>query len=177
LLVTRTLGRVTLDATSFTPNGDGRGDTLAITVPLKGPASLRVRILHEGHWVATPLSGPVDAGTQVVRWDGSKRVGKARDGEYVVSIEATDGIGRSHVELPVVLDRTAPVVRLVSTDPPLLRVSEPATLALRVNGARRTLRVAAPGRVRIARIARIRTLVVVARDKAGNRSVLRHAPE
>jgi hypothetical protein len=173
LLVTRTLGRVTLGAASFTPNGDGRGDTLAITVPLKGPASLTVRILRNGHWVATPLTGSFDAGTQVVRWDGSKRVGRARDGDYVVSVEATDAIGTSQAELPVVLDRTAPVVRLVSTDPPVVRVSEPATLAVRVNGARRTLRVATPGRVRIARIERIRTLVVVARDAAGNRAVLR----
>jgi N-acetylmuramoyl-L-alanine amidase len=173
LLVTRTLGRVTLGAASFTPNGDGRGDTLVITVPLNGPASLTVRILRGGHWVATPLTGSFDAGTQVVRWDGSKRVGKARDGDYVVSVETTDGIGTSSAELPFALDRTAPVVRVVSDAPPVLRVSEPATLAVRVNGARRMLRVGAPGRVRIARIARIRTLVVVATDVAGNRAVFR----
>jgi hypothetical protein len=52
-------------------------------------------------------------------------------------------------------------------------VSEPATLALRVNGSLRTLRVREPGTVRIRRIERLRTLVVVARDAAGNRSVLR----
>ncbi len=173
LLVTRTLGRVTLGSASFTPNGDGHGDTLAITVPLEGPASLTVRILRDGHWVATPFAGSFDAGAQVVRWDGSKRVGKARDGDYVVSVEATDAVGTSRVERPIVLDRTAPVVRVVSDDPPVLRVSEPATLAVKVNGARRTLRVTTPGRARLARIGRIRTLVVVARDAAGNRTVLR----
>jgi N-acetylmuramoyl-L-alanine amidase len=177
LLVTRTLGRVTLGSPSFTPNGDGHGDTLAITVPLNGPASVTVRILRDGHWVATPFTGAFGVGTQVVRWDGSKRVGKARDGDYVVSVEATDAVGTSRVDLPIALDRTAPVVRVVSDEPPVLRVSEPATLAVKVNGARRTLRVTAPGRVRIARIGRIRTLVVVARDAAGNRAVLRHGPE
>jgi hypothetical protein len=173
LLVTRTLGRVTLGAPTFTPNGDGRGDTLPITVPLNGPAGLTVRILRDGHWVATPLAGSFDAGRQVVRWDGSKRTGRARDGNYVVSVEATDAVGTSRVELPVVLDRRPPSVRLVSVSPPVLRVSEAATLAVQANGARRTLRTTSPGTVRIPRIAALRTLVVVARDAAGNRAVFR----
>jgi hypothetical protein len=52
-------------------------------------------------------------------------------------------------------------------------VSEAATLVLRVNGARRTVRVARPGTVRIPRIERLRTLVGTATDAAGNRTVLR----
>ena len=88
-------------------------------------------------------------------------------------VEATDAVGTSSVELPFTLDRTAPVVRIVSRSPPVLRVSEPATLALRVNGARRTMRVTGHGAVRVPRIRALRTLVVVARDAAGNRAVLR----
>jgi hypothetical protein len=175
LLVTRTLGRVTLGSTTFTPTGDGRGDTLAITLTLAGPASVTVKILRDGRWVATPLTGSFDAGSQVVRWDGTKRTGRARDGGYVVDAEATDAVGTSSVELPFTLDRTAPVVRIVTSSPPVLRVSEPATLALRVNGARRAMRVSASGTVRIPRIAELRTLVVVARDAAGNRTVLRRS--
>ncbi len=173
LLVTRTLGRVSLGAQTFTPNGDGRGDALAITVPLAAPATLTVRILRDGHWVATPLAGPVEAGVQLVSWDGAKRLGRARDGDYVVSVDAVDAIATAHVELPFVLDRTAPVVRVASSAPPRLRVSEQATLAVRANGALRTMRVREAGTVRIPRIARLRTLVVVARDEAGNRSVFR----
>ena len=173
LLVTRTLGRVSLDATSFTPNGDGRGDTLTISVPLTGPASLTVRILRDGKWIATPLAGSFDAGTQTVTWDGTKRIGRARDGAYVVSVESADAVGTARVELPVLLDRTAPVVRVVSTSPAVLRVSEPAVLAVRANGAIRRITVAASGEVRVPWIARLRTLVVVARYEAGNRSVLR----
>jgi hypothetical protein len=52
-------------------------------------------------------------------------------------------------------------------------VSEAATLRIRVNGALRVLRVAAAGTVRIPRIERLRTLVVTARDAAGNESTLR----
>jgi len=173
LLVTRTLGRVTLDGDSFTPNGDGSRDTLAISIPLTAPATLAVRVLRDGKWVATPLAGSFEAGTQVARWDGSKRVGRARDGAYVVSVESTDAVGAARVELPVLLDRTAPRVRLVSASPAVLRVSEPATLVARVNGALRRISVVAAGDVRLRRISALRTLVVVARDAAGNRSVLR----
>ena len=173
LLVTRTLGRVSLDAVSFTPNGDGRGDTLTITVPLAAPASITVRILRDGKWIATPLAGSFDAGTQTAAWDGTKRIGRARDGAYVVSVESVDQVGTARVELPVVLDRTAPVVRIVSTSPAVLHVSEAAVLAVRANGALRRITAAAAGDVRLRGIASLRTLVVVAHDEAGNRAVLR----
>ncbi len=173
LLVTRTLRRLALGSPFLTPNADGRRDTLSISVALAAPAKVNVRILRDGHWVATPFEGSLEAGSQVVHWDGAKRLGQARDGDYIVSIETTDAITTSHTELPFVLDRTAPVVRVASAAPLSLRVSEPATLALRVNGSLRTLRVRMAGIVAIHRVERLRTLVAVARDAAGNRSVLR----
>lgn len=171
--VTRTLGRIALAAAAFSPNGDGRDDALSLTVPLTAPATLTVRILRDGRWVATPFQGEVESGPQTVTWDGRKRIGKARDGSYVVSVEAVDAVGTATVELPFVLDATSPVVRVVSAVPPRLWVSEAATLVARVNGARRTLRPAGPGTLRIPRIERVRTLVVVARDAAGNTATLR----
>ena len=173
LTVTRTLGRVTLDPSAMTPNGDGRADTLTITVPLTAPATVTVRILRDGHWVATPFTGPLGTGEHIVSWDGKKRLGKAREGTYVASIEAADEVGTSRVELPFLLDATAPTVRVVATQPPRLWVSEAATLTVWANGARRTIRAMAAGTHRIAGIERLRTLVVVARDAAGNESVLR----
>jgi N-acetylmuramoyl-L-alanine amidase-like protein len=171
--VTRTLGRITLAADAVTPNGDGRNDTLSLAVPLGAPATLTVRILRGGKWVATPFAAAVDAGTQNVTWDGSKRVGKALDGPYVASVEVVDAVGTATVELPFAVDATAPVVRVVSAVPPRIWVSEAATLEVRVNGARRVMRTTGPGAVRIPRIERLRTLVVVARDAAGNASTLR----
>jgi hypothetical protein len=173
LLVTRTLGRVALDAEAFSPNGDGQRDALAITVPLAAPATMTVRILRDAKWVATPLAGSFDAGTQVVRWDGTKRVGRARDGSYVVSVEAVDAVGTTRVQLPVVVDRAAPVVRVVSMSPAVLDVSEPAALSVRANGALRRITVPEAGNVRLRGIASLRTLLVVARDDVGNRAVLR----
>jgi len=171
--VTRTLGLITLAAAVVTPNGDGRNDTLSLVVPLGAPATLTVRILRNGKWVATPFAAAVEAGTQNVTWDGSKRVGKALDGSYVASIEVVDAVGTATVELPFAVDATAPVVRVVSAIPPRIWVSEAATLEVRVNGARRVMRTPGPGAVRIPRIERLRTLVVVARDAAGNASTLR----
>jgi hypothetical protein len=113
------------------------------------------------------------SGVQAVSWDGSKRIGKAADGDYTVVVEALDGIGTARVELPLLVDATAPKVRVVSDAPPRLRVSEAATLELTVNGARRTVRVAGPGTVRIPRIERLRTLTGTAVDAAGNRTVVR----
>jgi flagellar hook assembly protein FlgD len=171
--VTRTLGLITLAAAAITPNGDGRNDTLSLVVPLGAPATLTVRILRDGKWVATPFTGPAGPGSRTVTWDGSKRVGKALDGPYIASIEAVDAFGTATMELPFVLDATAPVVRVVSAVPPRIWVSEAATLEVRANGARRVLRTTGPGAVRIPRIERLRTLVVVARDAAGNTSTLR----
>jgi len=171
--VNRTLGLVALAAAAISPNGDGRADTLSLTVPLAAPAALTVRILRDGHWVATPFAADVDAGVQTVTWDGSKRIGTARDGAYVVSVEAVDAVGTATVELPFLLDATPPVVRVVSAVPPRIWVSEAATLAVRVNGARRAMRSTAGGALRIPRIERLRTLVVVARDAAGNVTTFR----
>jgi hypothetical protein len=132
-----------------------------------------VRILRGGRWVATPFAGTAEPGDLAVSWDGRKRLGKALDGLYVVSVEATDGLVTAKLELPFLLDATAPTVRLVSSAPPRLWVSEAATLEVRVNGARRTIRATAPGAHRVPRVERLRTLVVTARDAAGNESTLR----
>jgi hypothetical protein len=137
------------------------------------PATVTVRILRDGKWVATPFSGSYGPGEQAVAWDGTKRLGKATDGTYTVSVEASDGVTTARVELPLLVDGTPPAVHVVSDAPPRLRVSEPATIVVRANGARWVLRVEAAGGVRIPRIERLRTLVLTATDAAGNRTELR----
>ena len=57
LTVVRTIGRVMLDPPAMTPNGDGRGDVLSVSIPLAAAAELTVRILRGGRWVATPFAG------------------------------------------------------------------------------------------------------------------------
>jgi hypothetical protein len=171
--VTRTLGAASVRPGVFSPNGDGKDDSLVVSFQLAGPATVRVRVLREGTWVATPFSGPLQAGAQTVTWDGTKRIGKPRDGAYSAVVDATDAVGVTTISLPFVTDAHAPILRLAPSRPPRLWVSEPATLTVRVNGSARTIVARSPGSVQLRGIKRVRTLVVVARDAAGNRSVLR----
>jgi hypothetical protein len=171
--VSRMLGRVTLDTPALTPNGDGRSDTVRITVPVATSATVVVKILRDGRFVAMPFEGPVEPGEQVVAWDASKPVGKALDGSYVVAVEAADAVGTARVELPLLVDAHAPRLRVVSAVPPRLWVSEAAVVRMRVNNALRVVRTARPGTVRIPRVVRLRTLVATARDAAGNETTLR----
>src|SRR5262249_7729183 len=132
--VTRTLGNVTLAPQAFSPNGDGRADRLAVRFTLLAAASVRVRVLRDGAWGATPFGGTLEAGRRVVYWNGSKRVGRLLDGSYAMVVEATDEVGVASVSLPFVSDTHAPTVRVLSGRPLRVWVSEPATLAVRVNG-------------------------------------------
>ena len=169
----RALGRVTLDAVALTPNGDGRQDTIGITVPLSVSATVTVTILRAGKWVASPFTGPLEPGTHVVKWDGTKRIGRALDGVYAVVVEALDLVGTARAEVPLVVDATAPRLRVLSAVPPRIWVSEAATVRMRVNNALRLVRVTGPGPVRIPRVKRLRTLIATARDGAGNETTLR----
>ena len=64
------------------------------------------------------------------------------------------------------------MIRLASS-PARLWVSEAATLTVRVNGSLRHLEATGPGYLALTGIRKVRTLVVVARDAAGNKAVFR----
>ena len=110
--VSRTLEGASLSPPLLTPNGDGIADVLDLTFQLAAPAMVRLRVLREGTWVATTFSGPLEPGPQSLRWDGTKRVGTARDGAYTAILEVTDTVGTSTVELPFQLDAHAPTIKL-----------------------------------------------------------------
>ena len=170
--VTRTLGSASLAPAVFTPNGDGKADELRVTFQLAVPATVRLRVLREGKWIATPFLGFLPAGLQSLGWNGAKRIGAARDGSYVAIVEATDAVGTTAVSLPFLKDVRAPTIRL-STGPPRIWLSEAATVTTRINGALRRLTTPGPGYLLLSGIRTVRTIVVVARDSAGNRTVFR----
>jgi hypothetical protein len=171
--ISRTLGAVAVSPATFSPNGDRRRDRLSVAFTLATDALVTVRVLRDGKWVATPFSGQLAAGGRTVSWDGAKRVGQLRDGSYTAVVEATDTVATSRIGLPFASDTAAPRLRLVSRTPARLWLSEPADLTLRVNGALRRAPASRAGIVRISGIRQIRTLVVVARDAAGNRGAFR----
>ena len=90
IVVTRTLGSPSLSPAVFSPNGDGKADELSVGFVLAAPATVRLRVLRDGKWVATLANSAFPAGKQTVVWDGAKRVGVAPDGAYTAVIEATD---------------------------------------------------------------------------------------
>jgi flagellar hook assembly protein FlgD len=168
VLVTRTLGSVGISPQAFSPNGDGRADRVTVRFTLLNPASMRVRVLRDGKWVATLLAGDLTPGSQVVRWDGSKRLGKLLDGSYTGDVEATDTVGTSSSSVSFTSDTHAPVVRILGGKPLRVWVSEPAVLTVRVNGHPLTAKAAAAGTVRVPWAGPIGRVRVVAWDAAGN---------
>ena len=64
------------------------GSTLTV------PASVTVRIVREGRWVASPaLGASFVAGEHRIVWDGSQSEGRLRDGTYEAVVEVTDVTG------------------------------------------------------------------------------------
>ena len=168
VLVTRTLGSVGVAPQAFSPNGDGRADRLSVRFTLVGPAAVRVRVLRGGTWVATLFAGDLPAGPHVVRWDGSKRVGRLLDGAYTAEVDATDTVTTSAAALPFVADTRAPVVRILPGAPLRISISEPAVLKLRVNGSVQSVSAPHVGVLRIPGAGPAARVRVVAWDAAGN---------
>jgi hypothetical protein len=167
LFVSRTLGFGTAAPTVFSPNGDGRADRLAIRFRLVAQAEVKVRVLRDGKWIATPFAGPLAPGAQGLFWDGSKRIGRLLDGSYTAVVEAVDPVGTATLELPFASDTRAPRLRFLPGRRIRLWVSEPATLVLRIGG--RPSRIAVPVAGNVAIPAQPgRRIRVVAWDAAGN---------
>ncbi|MEO5633402.1 N-acetylmuramoyl-L-alanine amidase [Gaiella sp.] len=175
IVITRTFGSPSLMPAVFSPNGDGKGDQLRVGFVLTAPATVRLRVLRDGKWVATLANTSFAAGKQTVTWDGTKRVGVAPDGQYTAVIDATDGVGTATTALPFLRDANAPKLRL-ALKPARIWVSEAATLTARVNGSIRRLEAPAPGYLTLGGVKRVSTLVAIARDAAGNRSAALRYP-
>jgi hypothetical protein len=171
IAVTRTLGRVTATRAVFSPNGDGRADRIDFRFELATPADVRLRILREGKWVATLVSGPLEPGPQTVEWDGAKRFGRLLDGAYDAVVEVTDAVATASVTLPFVSDTRRPVVRVTQRFPLRVWVSEPARLTIRVGTRNLVYDARATGVARVPNAPRKGSIRVVAWDAAGNVSI------
>jgi hypothetical protein len=171
LVVNRTLGVVAVAPTAFSPNGDGRRDTLAVSFSLTAPATVRIRIEHDGQWVASPLAGSFEAGPHRFVWNGARATGTLRDNGYEAVVEADAGAGPISFAVPFVSDTTAPRVRILSGAGLRVAVSEPSTLNFVIDGSSLRRVVRKPGVVRIPWSGPARRVRVVAWDAAGNASL------
>jgi len=170
LSVNRTLGLVTVAPLAFSPNGDGRRDSLALGFALTAPADVRIRIEREGQWVASPLLASYPIGTQRFVWDGMRSAGLIRDGEYTAVVEATAGPGAISFGVPFVADSTAPRIRILPGSVLRMSVSEPSVLTFVIDGKALRREVRRAGVVRIPWGGPATRVRVVAWDAAGNSS-------
>ncbi len=171
LTVSRTLGLVTVTPSAFSPNGDGTLDRLEVRFALTAPATVTVRILRDGRWVASPvLSQAFAAGEQRVVWDGSRSDGTLRDGTYTASVEVTDPVATLAFGMPFVSDTAAPALKMLPGRRLRVAVSEPSTLRIWVNGKLFQREAKRPGIVLVRFGGEIRRARAVAWDAAGNRS-------
>ncbi len=168
--VSRSLGLVALSPALFSPNGDGRSDGLTISFSLTVPAEVRIRVVRDGRWVATPLAASYLPGLHRFVWDGRRATGTLRDGSYDAVVEVDDDVAPTSFAKPFASDTTAPRVRILRGRPLRVSVSEAARLTLRIDGAivKRDVRTA--GTVRIPWRGAARRVRVVALDAAGNTS-------
>jgi flagellar hook assembly protein FlgD len=172
LAVSRTLGLVSVTPELFSPNADGRNDSLELAFSLTVPAEVRVRIVREGRWVASPHTASYPAGEHRFTWNGIRPAGRLRDGTYTAVVEASDAvIGSISVGIPFTSDTTPPSVRILPGRALRVQVSEPGVLTLRIDGAIRQREVKRAGIVRIHWDGAARRVRVVAQDAAGNVSL------
>jgi len=171
LVVTRTLGNVTATRLAFSPNADGRADQISFRFALAAPAEVRVRILRNGKWVATPFAGPLAVGARTIDWDGAKRIGKLVDGIYEAVVEATDPLATSAVSLPFAADTRQPRIRIVQRSPLRIWVSEPVRLTLRFGTRSLVYEAKVAGTTAIRKAPRVGLVRAVAWDPAGNKSI------
>ena len=143
-----------------------RLDETAIGFELSNPAHVAVRVLRASRVLATLLEQDLTPGSQQLTWNGSG----LPDGRYVVAVTSADSLLEVTQRVVVRIDRRPPALRLLSLAPIALRVSEPGTLVLAVNGRWSKLRVKRAGLLRIGHRGPVRGFTAYELDLAGNRS-------
>ena len=168
LSVNRTLGPVSVAPAAFSPNGDGRKDTLTVRYALNAPALVRIRIEREGRWVASPLVGSFVPAALDFVWNGMRLSGRVRDGTYDAVVEATSATGVISYGVPFVSDTVAPRVRILPGKGLRVQVSEPSLLTFVIDGRALRRQVKTAGTFGIPWAGPAAKVRVVAWDAAGN---------
>ncbi len=173
VVVDRTLGSLIVSPSRFSPNGDGRSDTLSIGFELARSADVLVTIRNRNTTVATLFDQQLSAGPQSVGWDGALPIGLLADGLFTARVEATTTLGTRRLASRVIVDRRPPRLRVLSavtrrsTTTVRLLLSEAVHLQVRGAGVTRTFDRAA-GTRKVAVPASPHRLQLRAWDTAGN---------
>ena len=135
LTIDRTLANFAVTP-AFSPAGNAPQKLLTATFQLVYPATGVLQILDgDGKVIATPFTGPLDAGPQTLTWSGALPDGTTvADGSYKAALVLDEPTGPVTHALPFVADSTAPTLTLVSAHALEFRVTEPGTVTLTVRG-------------------------------------------
>jgi hypothetical protein len=148
----------------FSPNGDGRLDTIAFTFVLASAAHGKVKIAG-----GPPVfEGDLGPGPQSVPWGG-----KVHDGKRAAVIEVAGAFGPRSQTARFVVDTAKPRLRLISARRSRFWVSEPSTVVATRDGRR--IEQQASGYFTVAGTP-ARRISAIAFDQAGNRSAVVRYP-
>ena len=167
VVVDRTLGAFSLTPVFFSPNGDGRNDTLTIGFSLSRAAVARVEVEQASKPTATLFAGSLRAGPQSLTWNGASANLRVRDGFYAAAVAVTTPFGTMKESKLFRLDTTPPRITAISFRRLVFRISESARVTLLVNGRKHVLGVHA-GVFSLHLGRRARRVAISAIDAAGN---------
>jgi hypothetical protein len=128
--VDRTFSALTASARAFSPNGDGRDDSITLSFRLARAAHVRVDVKQSGRLVAPVSIADDAAGDQSVTWDGITEQGRARDGTYAGVVTVTTELGTTAHSSLFRVDTVPPVLRVISFGRRAFRLSEAAVVTL-----------------------------------------------
>jgi hypothetical protein len=168
--VDRTLAQAKLAALAFSPNGDGRFDETALSFRLNAAARVRVELWRAGKVLGSLVDETLGAGPAQIPWDGLLGGKLVADGSYDLILKATDTITTVIQKLPVVVDTTAPRLRLVSRSRLQFWTNEPATITASF-GTRRATKHVRAGYFSVPFLRGARHFTLVATDAVGNKSL------
>jgi hypothetical protein len=167
-LISTALVQFTASSQLASPNGDGRNDSVTFTVGLAVQADVSVSLVA-GKTSIPLVQANLPPGTHVLPWTGRGLDGlRVADGRYRATIAVGTAPFAVTQWLPLTVDTRAPRLALTSIRPPLLNVTEPATITGSINGRAWKAKVGAS----IFRIPVrwLRSVRATARDVAGNTS-------
>jgi flagellar hook assembly protein FlgD len=129
--VDRTLALTSLSRKTFSPNGDGVHDTIALSFKLTRAADVSATVTRSGSTVRTMRLGRIAAGTRSVNWDGRLGDGGlAASGAYALKITADGALGVTSAAKPLTADLSRP--RLMSPATASVRLGKTAKVAYTV---------------------------------------------
>jgi N-acetylmuramoyl-L-alanine amidase len=167
VVVDRTVANWTVTPPAFSPNGDGRRDTVTFAYELAHQASVRIDVKQGSRLAAAVFVGTLAPGPQTLTWDGTAPSGRLPDGRYSAVLTTTSTFGAVPRPLALRVDTRPPMLRAISFRRLTFRVDEPARVTVLADRRRITRSVRAGAFSFRTTARRVRVWAV---DPAGNLS-------